>query len=200
MTVHVRVLYDRSMKIDQVIQSVKQYYFSQRRLPSIQELSDQLRISKRAGAKWANKLVEEGFLGKDEKGKLFPKRLFEIPKLGLIHAGFPSAGDALQDESIDLYSYLLDKPGSVFSLVVKGDSMIDEGIHDGDVVLIQKGKEAKNRDIVAAYVDGDWTLKQFVIQDNEILLVPANAKYPVIRPKHSLQLGGVVISVLRNYY
>jgi len=188
------------MTVEEAVIKLRTYYMRQHRLPSIQELSDLFLITKRAGAKWADKLVQAGYLGKDEKGKLLPTGLFRIPKLGLIHAGYPAPGDALQDESVDLYNYLLKTPGTIFSLVVKGDSMIDAGINDGDLVLVQKSREPKNRDIVAAFVDQEWTLKEYRRQDNEIILVPANVNYPIIRPKQSLQIGGVVISVVRNYY
>ncbi len=78
--------------------------------------------------------------------------------------------------------------------------MIEEGIHDGDLVIVEKGRQPQNGDVVAACVDNDWTIKYFHRRDGEALLVPANSDYPVIRPKHSLQIGGVVISVIRKYH
>lgn len=189
------------MKTDEAITHLRKFFITKRRLPTYEEMTELFGFSSKNAAYYlVNKLIEAGILEKDDKGKLLPKKLFEIPKLGLIHAGYPAPGDMLQDEGVDLYSYLLKSPGTIFSLIVKGDSMIDEGINDGDLVLIQKGREPANRDIVAAFVDGDWTLKQYVKHSNEILLVPANPNYPVIRPKHDLQIGGVVISVIRNYY
>jgi SOS regulatory protein LexA len=189
------------MTVDEVVRRIRKFYLTQKRLPSYSELSLVLDLkSKKNSFRWAQKLIEAGILGKDEKGKLFPKGLFQIPQLGIIKAGYPTTADALVDDSIDLYNYILDMPGQIFSLIVKGDSMIDEGIQDGDIAIIEKGRQTHNGDIVAACVDNEWTLKTFMKRDGQVLLVPANEKYPVIRPKHSLMIGGVVISVIRKYH
>ncbi len=189
------------MSIEEAVKLLRKFYLQQRRLPSYSELNTLLGLkSKKNSFRWAQKLIEAGFLGKDEKGKLFPKGLFQIPKLGIVHAGYPSPADSLSDESIDLYQYILDLPGAIFSLIVKGDSMIEEGIQDGDIVIVEKNRQPRNGDVVAACVDNDWTVKYFHKKDGKIALVPANSNYPIIHPKQSLQIGGVVISVIRKYH
>jgi repressor LexA len=99
--------------------------------------------------------------------------------------------------SID--EYLISNPQATFLLKVSGDSMIDAGIHPGDLVLIQKGLTPKHGDIVVACVDNQWTLKYYEKQRDRIILRAANKKYPPIEPKHELTLGGVVIANVRKY-
>lgn len=185
------------------IAKLRKFYSAQKRLPTYEEMCEIFNFkSKNASFYLVNKLLKAGILGKDQKGKLFPRGLFQIPQLGIIHAGHPIPADTLSDNSIDLYQYILDLPGQIFSLIVKGDSMIEEGITDGDLVIIEKGREPKNGDVVAACINNEWTVKYFKKRDNEVLLVPANPNYPVIRAQRrdSLLIGGVVISVIRKYH
>jgi repressor LexA len=191
------------MSIDAAVEKFRRFYSRQRRLPTHEEICELFNFkSKNASFYLVNKLLQAQMLGKDAKGKLFPKKLFQIPQLGIIHAGFPVTADALSDSSIDLYQYILDLPGQIFSLIVKGDSMIEEGITDGDIVIIEKGRQPRSGDVVAACLNNEWTVKYFKKRDNEVLLVPANPDYPVIRAsqKDDLLIGGVVISVIRKYH
>ena len=144
-------------------------------------------------------LIEDGLLEKDENGKLIPKDLLTIPHLGTIRAGFPTPGHTVDGRGINLYDLFSGVTYGSFALTVRGDSMKDEGINDGDMVIVTKTADVKNGDIVAAVVDGEWTVKYFEKKDGQVALIPANKDYPVIRPKVSLEIGGVVIHVIRSY-
>lgn len=188
------------MDIEAAISILRQFYRRQRRLPSYQELCDLFGYSsKNAAVYLVNKLIEAGVIEKDEKGKLLPKKLLQIPHLGIIKAGYPIPVDTQMGDSIDFYEYLLDIPGEIFSLTVDGDSMIDAGIHEGDMVIVQKDGTVRNGDIVAAYVDGEWTVKYFYKKNGIITLLPGNPAYPPITPKTEFHIGGVVTSVIRKY-
>jgi repressor LexA len=100
---------------------------------------------------------------------------------------------------MSLDEYLISNPQATFLLKVEGDSMIEAGIHPGDLVLIQKGLTPKNEDIVVACVDGEWTLKYFAKHKGKITLRAANKKYPPIEPKQELVIAGVVIANVRKY-
>jgi SOS regulatory protein LexA len=189
------------MNIDIAVQKIRKFYKVQKRLPSYQEICEIFNYSsKNASVYLVNKLIEAGILAKDEKGKLLPKKLFHVPHLGVIKAGYPAPADSQLGDSIDFYEYLLDLPGEIFSLTVHGDSMIDAGIQEGDLVIIERDRTPLNGDIVAAVVDGEWTVKYFFKKNGAVSLVPANEKYPIIKPRDSLLIGGVVASVIRKYH
>ena len=78
--------------------------------------------------------------------------------------------------------------------------MIEAGIHEGDLVLVDRLQKVKIDDIVVANVDGEWTLKYYQKHAGQIVLVPANKNYKPIYPKQSLEIAGVVISVIRKYH
>ncbi len=202
MTGNVRFPYYLFMTIETAVKKIREFYLEQKRLPSYNELAQVLGFSsKKTSFTWAKKLIDEGFLGKDGKGKLFPKGLFAVPMLGTIRAGVPSMAEHTLDESLDLYEYLLDMPGGIFSLKVRGDSMKEEGINEDDIVIVEKGREPIKGDVVAACVDGEWTVKYFFRDKaSQVILIPANPKYKNIYPKESLLIGGVVISVIRKYH
>lgn len=157
--------------------------------------------SKNAAFKLADKLIEAGFLEKDESGKLIPKRLFApLPATGIVKAGFPSPAEEELADTISFDEYLIEKPEATFLLKVSGDSMIDAGIHPDDLVLIERGRNPKDGDIVVAAVDGEWTMKYYSKEEGKVVLVPANKKYKKIYPEKTLEIGGVVTSVIRKYH
>ena len=77
--------------------------------------------------------------------------------------------------------------------------MIDEGIKEGDLVLVERGRQAQHGDIVIAQVDGQWTMKFLEKKNGKIILRAANKKYPPIEPKGELVIGGVVVANVRKY-
>jgi SOS-response transcriptional repressor LexA len=84
-------------------------------------------------------------------------------------------------------------------LRIKGDSMIDAGILPGDQVLVERGVEAKDGDIVIAEVDGKWTIKYYRKRGSKVVLLPGNKKYQPIVPKEELRVAAVVKAVIRKY-
>ena len=189
------------MDVNAAIPKLRRFFIRFGRLPTYTEICYMFKYSSKSSAYYLiKKLVGYGVLEKDKKGNLIPRRLFQIPRLGIIHAGYPSPAELLSDDSVDLYEYLINLPGQVFSLIAKGDSMINAGITDGDSVIIEKDRTPIEGDVVAAYVDGDWTIKHFHRERNRVILMPANSKYKPIAPTYDLQIGGVVISVHRKYH
>jgi repressor LexA len=156
--------------------------------------------SKNASFKIVNKLVEAGFLEKGDKGKLLPKNLFAIPHLGIIKAGYPMPAFEAHHDNIDLFRYLYDAQGEIYFLTVSGDSMVDALIGEGDKIIVDPNRTPINGDIVAAIVDNEWTVKYYFKRNGQAELVPANKNYPIIRPRESLEIGGVVTSVIRKYH
>ena len=186
---------------DDKIDALRRFYRCNKRLPTYSEMC---RIfgynSKNAAFRFAKKLIDEGYIQKDDAGRLVPiNNRFGLPLLGYVQAGFPSPAEEELIDTLSLDEFLIDKPESSFLLKVTGDSMIDAGIFEGDIVIIERGAKAKNGDVVLANVDNEWTLKYFRKNGSNYELIPANPKYPVIRPEGELSLGGVVRSVVRRY-
>ena len=186
---------------DDKLDVLRRFWRMNRRMPTYSEMC---RIfgynSKNAAFRMAKKLIDEGYVEKDDAGRLTPKsERLGIPLMGYVQAGFPSPAEEVLIDTLSLDEFLIDKPEASFLLKVSGDSMIDAGIHEGDLVIVERGVEPKSGDIVLGCVDGDWTLKYYRRAGDEVELVPANAKYPVIRPEGELTLGGVVRAVMRRY-
>ena len=120
--------------------------------------------------------------------------------VGDVAAGFPSPAEEELREVISMDEYLITRPDASFLLKVKGDSMTGAGIMDGDLVIVEKGRDPKNGDIVLAEVDGDWTMKYFRRKGKDVVLEAANSAYPVIRPKEELKIGGVITAAVRKYH
>lgn len=189
------------MNTEQLLSVIRKFFRTNRRLPSYQEIATLCGFaSKNAAFKLTQKLIDEGFLEKDQTGKLIPKRLFApLPNTGIVQAGFPSAATEELNDLVSIDEYLIAKPESTFMLTVSGDSMIEAGINPGDIVLVERGRTAKTAEIVVACVDGEWTLKYYHKQGDKVWLAPANKKYPLIHPQSSLEIAGVVTSVIRKY-
>ena len=127
---------------------------------------------------------------------------FKIPLLtDSVSAGFPSPADDYTEENIDLNEHLISNPFSTFFLRVKGDSMINAGIKDKDLIIVDKSLIAKPGDIVIAMIDGEFTIKRLSIKNNELYLKSENHNYPDFRFKNHIdvQIWGVVIYSIHSY-
>jgi repressor LexA len=99
--------------------------------------------------------------------------------------------------SID--EYLINDKDKTYLLEVKGDSMIDAGIQEGDLVVAERASNPKEGDIVIAEVDGGWTMKYFRKKGTQVYLEPANKKYKPIYPEYDIKIAAVVTGVVRKY-
>jgi SOS regulatory protein LexA len=185
------------------------FYRKNKRMPVYTEIMAMLGFkSKNAVAKLIHKLIDEGVLDKDSSGHLIPNKLFgEVPMLGLVEAGFPTETDAELLDSVDISDYLVPNKETTYLLRVKGDSMIDAGIQEGDMVVAERinlndqkqTREAKDGDIVIALVDGGWTMKYFRNRKGKVYLEPANKNFSNIYPESQLEVAAVVKGVIRKY-
>ena len=177
------------------------FYQSNKRMPSYSEIALLLGFkSKNAVTRLVAKLLDAGVVSKDSTGRLIPHKMFgEIPRLGLVTAGFPAPVEENVDETVSLDDLLIKHKESTFMLEVDGDSMIDAHIADGDMVLVEKTNRAKDGQIVIAEVDGEFTMKYFRQEGDRIWLEPANKKYKPIYPTQDLKIAAVVKTVIRQY-
>lgn len=123
-----------------------------------------------------------------------------LPVITGISAGFPSPAMDFIDLSIDLNKHLIKHPSATFYGRVKGDSMKDAGIHEGDLLVIDKSLEPVDGKIAVCYVDGEFTLKRIKIDKDGVYLMPANEKYkPIsINENSNLQIWGVVTHIIKS--
>ena len=127
---------------------------------------------------------------------------FRVPLLNdSVSAGFPSPADDYTEENIDLNEHLISNPFSTFFLRVKGESMINAGIKDKDLIIVDKSLIAKPGDIVIAMIDGEFTVKRLSIKNDELYLKAENHNYPDFSFKNHIdvQIWGVVIYSIHSY-
>lgn len=172
--------------------------------PSYREIADGLELRSVATiAEHIDSLRHKGYLSKEptlarsvQLTPVWDERSFEIPLLGTIAAGHPI--EAIRtSETITIPRDMMGP--NVFALKVRGDSMVDDGIFDGDYVIIERIAQPNQGDVVVALVDDDSvTLKRFYIEKGRIKLQPRNAKYQPIYPKKVL-VQGRVKGVIRRF-
>jgi len=183
--------------------------------PTIRDIVKACGISSTSVVDYNLKILEkEGYIRRDrevsrgiELMDRSQKRLVRVPILGYIAAGKPipvPTSDTWEMEPIDtveVSSELVKGKSDVFALRVKGDSMIDALISDGDIVLMQQAETADNGEMVAAWLksEGETTLKKLYREPNRILLQPANSQMkPIYASPKNVAVQGKVIGVIRQ--
>jgi repressor LexA len=127
------------------------------------------------------------------------EHLIQVPVLGQVAAGLPALSEAMPDEVLSLDRALC-PGGEVFALRVRGDSMVDAGIYEDDLVFVQRRVDAHDGEVVVAVIDGEATVKTLRRRGGMVVLEPANARMQPIRiaPSQQLQLAGVVVGLYRQ--
>ena len=177
-------------------------------VPSIREIAAHLGLSSPSAAHLHVKALErKGLLSKDINAARSlrltgsqEKRVPGIPLLGAIPAGH---GDLRTQEPdgmvyVDVDSLRIPKSHRTFALRVTGDSMIGKHIMDGDVVILEQNADPRSGDVVAALIDGQSTLKTYVIERGRHFLRAENPKYPALLPRGELMIQGVMRMVVRE--
>ena len=178
--------------------------------PSLSDLATAFGVrSKNAVAKVVNALEREKEIEKDPKGRIKILEMKEevsapqpmmLPLFGPISAGFAAPVEEQAEELINIEDYLVGGKGSsIFLLRVRGDSMINAGIQEGDLVVVERGKEPRLNEIVVGVLDGEFTLKRLKRDKGKYYLQAENENYPDMYAMEELQVAGVVKSVVRKY-
>lgn len=195
-----------------ILEFIKSTSESQGYAPSMREIGDAAGLNSPASVKYQlDILVEKGFIRRDaDRGRamevVLPDHLSGesahtdktrfIPLVGSIAAGVPITADQQVEETLPLPESLVGK-GDLFMLKVKGESMINAAICDGDYVVIRQQKDANNGEIVAAMIDGEATVKTFSRKGGHIWLLPANDDFAPI-DGDTCEILGKVTAVLRS--
>ncbi|HEC31922.1 MAG TPA: transcriptional repressor LexA [Deltaproteobacteria bacterium] len=189
-----------------VYQFLESYFHKHKQSPTYEEIKTALGFkSLNAVYKHLKQLESKGYLKSRWGNKkrslellLLRTSAAKIPFLGYVAAGTPIEPIEVP-ESIDVPETLLSGENN-FALRVTGDSMVDEGIRDGDILIINKQPIAENGQTVVALVKGEATVKKFYARNGHIELIPANEKMPpmVFKPDE-VEIVGIVIGLIRSY-
>ncbi|MDP2810447.1 MAG: LexA family transcriptional regulator [Rhodocyclaceae bacterium] len=182
---------------------LRDYYADARRIPTLRRVAELMGFaSKTAAKKLLYRLDAAGFVERTPDddawipaSRFFERHLAEAP----VRAGVPDMIEGTQGELFLVDQYLVRQPSRTVMVPVKGDSMIDAGIHDGDIVVVERAGAARDGDIVVAIVDDEFTLKELGQEKGRFVLKPRNPAYPVIRPRGQLEIFGVVTGLIRRY-
>lgn len=190
-----------------VLTFIRDYSHARGYAPTMQELADEFGISKVTVFEHIGALQKKGYLKRarhkarslqlSEDIRFPDERVTRLPLVGVIAAGQPI--EAIEDREVLDLEELFVSPHETFVLRVRGDSMVDDRICDGDFVVVEKRETARNGETVVALLEeGEATLKRFYREADGIRLQPANPKYKPIKTKH-VRIQGVVVGVVRTY-
>lgn len=182
---------------------LRDYYVDTKRIPTQQRICELIGFaSKTAAKKLLERLEKAGFVERtpDDDAWMPTPRFFERHLADMtVRAGAPDMIESTQGELFLIDQYLVRQPSRTLMVPVKGDSMIDAGIHDGDLVVVERAKAAKAGDFVIAIIDEEFTLKELGLEKGKFILKPHNPAYPIIRPQGQLEIFGVVTGLVRRY-
>jgi repressor LexA len=193
---------DFSDRDAEYLSRLQDYYADWKSIPSYAKLCEVFNIASKSWVKAIlTRLEKAGFIERTPDGVWVPTRQFYARPLAesSVQAGMPVSVTATQGDFFVIDEMLVDKPSRTTLIPVRGDSMIDAGIHDGDIAVVEKRNLANVGDIVVAIVDNEFTLKTLDKERGQFILRPANQAYPVIRPQGSLEIFGVLIGLIRKY-
>jgi SOS regulatory protein LexA len=188
----------------EVLDFVKSYSKKNGYSPSLQEIQKQFKFASVSTAHFhISKLKKAGYITKQEgKARSIDASnmgtMIKIPLLGYIAAGYPIEAIEDRTETIAVPAEKIPRTGSLFALSVQGESMVEENIHDGDVILVKQQSTANDGDTVVALIDNEnATVKKFYRERGRIRLQPANKKMdPFFVKPSALTIQGVVIDVI----
>ncbi|WP_231623592.1 LexA family protein [Nitrosospira briensis] len=194
----------QQLDISSYLGKLQDYYVRERIIPSTTQLSVLWNGKARS---WTHRIVqrlkEEGFLENGPGGRLRPgPRFFERAVGHTVRAGLPQEAPDVQPELLRIDDYLIEKPSQTILFPVKGDSMIDLGILEGDMVVIERSNSASLGQVVLAIVDNEFTLK-VLARDKEGYYLEArndrrSKEYLPIRPEQKLEIYGFYVGLFRK--
>lgn len=179
---------------------LQDYYALHRLIPSYADIGRLVGVSKQGAVKFIDRMIFAGYISKAPGGRLSPANMFFArPHVGKAPAGFASPATEALGDAISIDDYLVEHPSKTVLVEVRGDSMIDAGIHDGDFLIVERNTNPSLGKVVVAIIDGDFTIKYLRSGPRGMYLEPANADYPDIYPESTLDIYGEVVGQFRKF-
>lgn len=205
MFIHQNMVMGKANTDDQHLLRLRDVYAVDRALPSsLGRMAEVLGFSSaNAALKLCDRLCSAGVLRRGPGGKVLPTdRFFALPVMGAsVRAGIPEAVEAQSwSDMMTLESFLIKHPSRTVLLKVRGDSMRDAGILDGDLAIIERTKQAREGQFVVAVVDGAYTLKELRYEGTRPVLMPHNPEHKPIRPQLDLEIFGIFRGLARSHW
>jgi repressor LexA len=197
---------DLTEKQARVLACIKQWIHDQGYPPTFQELAQGLHLTEKNARDYVLILERKGYLRRQPnlaRGITLLKQpmsepLLEIPLVGRVMAGKPV--EVFEDHEPILVPPMLLRAGTHFAMEVRGNSMIDDGIREGDLVIVQQQVAPNNGDTVVAVVHGEATIKRFYRRGSIVELRPANAQMTALQvDAQAVEVKGVVAGLIRKY-
>lgn len=198
-------------KQEALLNFIEEYQMNHGKSPTVREMKEHFGVnSDNSILKHVKALEEKGYIEKDDtprgikllqaiKEKLSASASINLPILGSIPAGGPVMTEEYVSGWMKVGEDLAGNAKDYFILEVTGNSMIDAGIFQGDLVVVNGKKEARNGDVVVALVDGSNTLKRFIKEGGKVYLKAENKNYKDIYANQELIVQGVVTTLIRQY-
>jgi repressor LexA len=198
-------------KQESVLKFIEKYQLKHGSSPTLREMREHFNVSSdNSILKHLKALEEKGYISKDDTPRgikildSVKKRLesetIKLPLLGYVPAGGPVLTEEYIESWFDVGPDIVQKEEGHFLLKVTGDSMIDAGILEGDIVIVNSKKVPNRGDIVVALVDNQNTVKRYMREEGKVYLKAENQAYENIYPEHDLSIQGVVAGLLRYYH
>lgn len=209
---------DLTERQKEILEYLAQYIGNNGYAPSVREIANHFGFgSPSAAKKHLDTLARKGYLNAsnnisrgislksdadtDHDPVIKRESVINVPVVGRVAAGLPILAEENLEGSIVIDSMFVRTTDDCYALKVKGESMINAGIYEGDIVVVSPKKSVHNYDIIVAMVDGEATVKRYIRKDGQTLLMPENEAYPVIevKPTSDFSIAGKVVGVLRWY-
>jgi len=188
---------------EQHLKKLRDYFAQHRLLPSYAGIGALLGFSGKTGAvRFVQRVVAAGYVEHAPGGKLVPAdRFFELPLVDQqVPAGPGEPAHAFSClEAFSLDRLLVSDHAKTVLVPIRGDSMVDAGVLDGDTAIVERTQSPRAGDFVVAAVDGQYTIKELRFERSKPVLVPHNKQYEPIRPRQEILILGVVKGIVRRY-
>jgi repressor LexA len=203
---------DLTKKQKKLLKFIEKYQWDNGASPTIREMKEKFGVSSdNSILKLLNALQRKGYIKKGDTPRSIKMlasirekmdiaaAVISVPLVGTIPAGGPVAAEENVLETYEIGKGLMPSSSGAFLLRVTGNSMIDAGIYESDMVMVAPNQPVRSGDVVVALVDGESTVKTYIKEGAKVYLQAENPEYENIYPTGELQIQGVVTGLIRNY-